>query len=72
MPQIQSIETFSFEIGGYHSKTYKIRALYNIVNFDSFDFIQVDANKSKKYSEEQMNLWISQLNKIDVLSWKSK
>lgn len=71
MPQIQSIETFSFEIGGYHSKTYKIRALYNIVNYDSFDFIQVEANQSKKYSEEQMNLLIAQFNTIDVLSWKN-
>ena len=47
MPQIQFIETFLFEIGGYHTKTFKIRALYNIVNFDSFDFIQIEANQSK-------------------------
>lgn len=71
MPQIQTIETFSFEIGGYSTKTYKIRALYNIVNFDSFDFIQVEANQSKKYTNEQMNELVAQLNTINVLSWKN-
>lgn len=72
MTKINSIESFSFTIGGYDADNFSMRALYNILNYDATSYShKTELSKNKRYSDEIMQELITKFNEIQILNWKN-
>ena len=70
---IKSIESFKFDIGGYFSSNFEFLLQQNIITFFSFDFhFEKGIEHRKELSTEALDLFISNLNELNVINWNNK
>ena len=73
MKKIESLESFSFSIGGYSTSIFKIRALYNVAHYEAAIYQgRPEVIRNISYKDEQLHELVSVLNEIEVLYWEDE